>query len=80
LFTELVAGKSDDRKTLVGIVVMKRTQTCVLISEASERSDINYEHHLALVVTQTHGIPRDGVHFEIVETRHLFSLFVCMPA
>ncbi len=75
LLSELIARKTDDSKTLVGIVVMKRTQTCVLIGEASERGDVDHQYDLVLEVAQLHGLPRDGIHLEIVETRHSLSLF-----
>ena len=52
LRTELVAGNAEDDQVV--IVVVKRTQTCVLRREASSAGDVDDEGELALVGVERH--------------------------
>ena len=75
LLTELVAGEGEDVEAVVGVV--KRTQTCVLVGEASIGGDVDREADLALVVGEGNRVAGDGIHFELVKRSHGSSLVVC---
>jgi len=61
----LVAGKSQHREIV--IVVMERTQTCVLRREASSAGDVDDQTELALESIEGDSVAFDRVHFELVE-------------
>jgi hypothetical protein len=73
LLTELVAGEAEDGEAVVGVLVVKRTQTCVLRGEASIGGDVDHEADRALVVGERDRLAGDGIHLELVEVGHWHS-------
>jgi hypothetical protein len=65
LSCELVAGKSEDGDVVV--VVMKRTQTCVLRREASSAGDVDDQADLPAELVEGDLLAGDRGHLEIVE-------------
>ena len=52
LVCKLVAGETQDAETVVGKLLMKRTQTCVLRRKASSAGDVDNEGNLAFVLRE----------------------------
>jgi hypothetical protein len=65
LFRELVARESEDGHSV--IVVVKRTQTCVLRSETSITRDVDDQADLALELVEGNLITCYRGHLEVVE-------------
>jgi hypothetical protein len=65
LVGELVAGKAEDRDVVV--VIMERTQTCVLRREASSARDVDDQADLTAELVERDLLARDRGHLEIVE-------------
>jgi hypothetical protein len=68
LTTELVAREAEDGEVLV--VVVERTQTCVLGREASSAGDVDHQAELSPELVEGHLVAGDGRHLEIVERGH----------
>ena len=68
LTAELVAREAQNPDPVV--VVMKRTQTCVLRREASSGGDVDDETGLIGEVREGHLLTLKRRHFEFVETAH----------
>ena len=68
LVRELVARKSEHDDVVV--VIVKRTQTCVLRREASSAGDVDDQRKVALELAEAHLFAGDGRHFEIMEVSH----------
>jgi hypothetical protein len=62
---ELVARKSEDGD--VGVVVVERTQTCVLGREASSAGDVDDQTELAPELLERDLVAGDRGHLELVE-------------
>jgi hypothetical protein len=65
LASELVAGEGKDGHVVV--VVVERTQTCVLRREASSARDVDDQADLAPELIEGDLLPGDRGHFELVE-------------
>jgi hypothetical protein len=65
LIGELVAGESEDGDVVV--VIVERTQTCVLRREASSARDVDDQAELALELVEGDLFPGDRGHLEFVE-------------
>jgi hypothetical protein len=65
LIGELVARNAEDDEVV--IVIVERTQTCVLRREASSACDVDDEDELAVVVSEVDLVARDGRHVDVVE-------------
>ncbi len=70
LGAELVAGECQDLEALGRVLVVKGTQTCVLVGEASATRDVDDQADLALVLGEADGLAGDGFHLELVESGH----------
>jgi len=68
LVGELVAREAEDGDVVV--VVVERTQTCVLRGEASSARDVDDEADLAAELFERHLIARDRRHLELVKRGH----------
>ena len=68
LVRELVARKSEHDDVVV--IIVKRTQTCVLRREASSAGDVDDQRKVALELVEAHLFAGDGRHFEIMEVSH----------
>ena len=68
LAPELVAREGEDGDIVV--VVVERTQTCVLRGEASSARDVDDEADLAAELFERHLIARDRRHLELVKRGH----------
>jgi hypothetical protein len=66
LFGELVARNAEDDQVVV--VVVERTQTCVLRRETSTARDVDDQGELALVVGEVDLVTRDRGHRDVVES------------
>jgi hypothetical protein len=62
---ELVAGEGEDREVVV--VVVERTQTCVLGREASIAGDVDDQAELTAEPVERHRLSGDRGHLEVVE-------------
>ena len=65
LVGELVAREAEHDDIVV--VIMKRTQTCVLRREASSAGDVDDQADLVLEPIERHLVARDRGHLEVVE-------------
>jgi hypothetical protein len=63
--TELVAREAEDGNIVV--VVMERTQTCVLRREASSARDVDDQTELVPELLERHRVAGDRDHLEVVE-------------
>ena len=68
LSTELIARKREDVQAVR--LIMKGTQTCVLISKASTACDVDDETELPFELGQPDGLTLDRSGFKIVQTGH----------
>ena len=66
LCTELVARKRENSESVRRVVVVKRTQSCVLRSEASKGRDVNDQTDAVAKRLEIHRFARDGIHREFV--------------
>jgi hypothetical protein len=62
---ELVAREGEDRQVVV--VVVERTQTCVLRGEASSAGDVDDQAELTAELVEGDLLPGDRGHLEVVE-------------
>jgi hypothetical protein len=62
---ELVAREGEDREVVV--VVVERTQTCVLGGEASSAGDVDDQAELIPELVERDLLPGDRGHLEVVE-------------
>ena len=60
----------------VSVEVVERTQTCVLVGEASISGDVDHEADLALVVGECDRVAGDRLHLELVEDSHGHSFVI----
>jgi hypothetical protein len=65
LIAELVAREAEDGDVVM--VVVERTQTCVLRGEASTTRDVDHQAELAGEPVERHLVARDRGHLELVE-------------
>jgi hypothetical protein len=65
LSAELVAGETEDGNIVV--IVMERTQTCVLRREASSTRDVDDQAELVPELVERDGVAGDRDHLEVVE-------------
>jgi hypothetical protein len=65
LIGELIARNTEDDQVV--IVIVKRTQTCVLRRKASTAGDVDNKGHFALVVSEADLVARDGRHVDVLE-------------
>ena len=70
LGTELIAGKSQDGKTLGAVLFLQSTQPGVLWGEASAAGDVNHQTHGVSVGAEVDGFAGDGVHFQCMKLCH----------
>jgi hypothetical protein len=63
--TELVAGEAEDDDVVV--IVMERTQTCVLRREASSARNVDDQAELVPELIERHRVAGDRGHLEVVE-------------
>ncbi len=68
LRAELVAGKTEDRQTLV--VLVKGTQTCVVGSGPSLTGQVDHQAALVPILRRRHRCTVDRLRLEVVEARH----------
>lgn len=75
---ELVAGNSQDNKTLAGVPVMELVHLGVIPGgRTSERRDILNEHHFALQRGELKGFPRQQIGCDVVKfRRHSYASFL----
>ena len=76
LVRELVAWEGEDGEVVVNVEIVERTQTCVLVGEASISGDVDHEADLALVVGESDRVAGDRSHLELVEDSHGHSFVV----
>ena len=74
LAAELIARKAEHDDVVV--VIVKRTQTCVLRREASSAGDVDDQCKVALELVEAHLFAGDGRHFEIMEVSHEANIVV----
>lgn len=79
LTPELVAGKSEDAKTLgLGVLLVKLDELrVVLVGLASLGRHVHDEHHVALVFVQRHLVPVDVDGREVVDGSRVLPVFIC---
>ena len=70
LCTELVAWKGEHGETVPLVVVVKRTQTCVLGREASKGGHVHNETDLVTERSETDLLARDRRHGNVVHLGH----------
>lgn len=68
LVRELVARESEHDDVVV--VIVKRTQTCVLRRETSSAGEVDNQGKVSLELVEAHLFAGDGRHFEIMEIVH----------
>ena len=68
LAAELVAGEAEDGQIVV--VVVERTQTCVLGCEPSTAGDVDHEAELTPVLLEGDLLAGDRGHLQVVEIGH----------
>lgn len=62
LLPKLVAGETKNGESVVFVVFMKRTQTCVLRGKTSSAGDVDNQANLILKLLELDLIARDGRH------------------
>jgi hypothetical protein len=67
---ELVAREPENAETLRLVVLMERTQTCVLRGEASSAGDVDDEQYLVTEIPEFDIVTDDRLHGQVVEMRH----------
>jgi hypothetical protein len=80
LGTELVTRKGEDVESLLAVLVLKRTQTCVLRGESSLARDVDNQRYLVLESLETDAVAGDALHLELVELTQATALRWWFPA
>jgi hypothetical protein len=70
LASELIARKRQHGKSLILVIFMKGTQTCVLRGESSATGNVDDQAQIVLILGKLNRLAGDALHFEVVKRGH----------